>query len=113
MCWYKQLPQKKAPGEYRLIHHLSYPRGSSVNEGIPVSVHYASFDSAVAMVARCGRGALLGKCDIKSAFRRMPIHPTNFDRLGFQFGGSIFIDMAPHLKSLARSWNGLSIREQA
>lgn len=26
---------KKAPGEYRLIHHLSFPLGSSVNDGIP------------------------------------------------------------------------------
>ncbi|XP_053139324.1 spermatogenesis-associated protein 7 homolog [Hemicordylus capensis] len=26
---------KKAPGEYRLIHHLSFPHGSSVNDGIP------------------------------------------------------------------------------
>lgn len=25
---------KKTPGEFRLIHHLSYPRGSSVNDGI-------------------------------------------------------------------------------
>ena len=24
---------KKAPGEYRLIHHLSFPRGASVNDG--------------------------------------------------------------------------------
>ena len=26
---------KKSPGEFRLIHHLSYPAGSSVNDGIP------------------------------------------------------------------------------
>ena len=25
---------KKAPGEFRLIHHLSFPKGSSVNDGI-------------------------------------------------------------------------------
>ena len=25
---------KKTPGEFRLIHHLSYPRGYSVNDGI-------------------------------------------------------------------------------
>ncbi|XP_067044266.1 uncharacterized protein, partial [Acropora muricata] len=25
---------KKTPGEFRLIHHLSYPKGSSVNDGI-------------------------------------------------------------------------------
>ena len=25
---------KKTPGEFRHIHHLSYPKGSSVNDGI-------------------------------------------------------------------------------
>lgn len=33
---------KKVPGEFRLIHHLSFPKGSSVNDGIPpenTSVH--------------------------------------------------------------------------
>ena len=25
---------KKVPGEFRLFHHLSYPKGSSINDGI-------------------------------------------------------------------------------
>ena len=25
---------KKSPGEFRLIHHLSFPKGASVNDGI-------------------------------------------------------------------------------
>ena len=42
---------KKAPGEFRLIHHLSFPKGSSVNDDIPpppehTSVHYATIDGA-------------------------------------------------------------------
>ena len=45
---------KKAPGEYRLlIHHLSFPRGASVNDGISTedaSVQYARVDDAVAMI---------------------------------------------------------------
>lgn len=88
---------KKVPGEYRLIHHLSYPHGDSVNDGIRdelASVHYASFDDAVAMVASCGKSALMGKCDIKSAFRLLPIHPDDFNLLGFSFQGSIYVDMA-------------------
>lgn len=43
------------------------------------------------MVARCGKGALMGKC--KSAFPLFPIHPADFDLLVFQFGGSILVDM--------------------
>ena len=40
---------KKVPGQYRLIHHLTHPKGSSVNDFIDKafsSVHYASFDDA-------------------------------------------------------------------
>ncbi|XP_053140582.1 uncharacterized protein LOC128340004 [Hemicordylus capensis] len=88
---------KKAPGEYRLIHHLSYPRGDSVNDGIPAdlcSVRYTSFDEAVAMIRGCGPRALMAKCDIESAFRLLPVHPDDFDLLGFAFKGGFYIDRA-------------------
>jgi hypothetical protein len=36
--------RKRKPGKLRMINHLSWPRGSSVNDGIPdVEVHI-SFD---------------------------------------------------------------------
>ena len=41
---------KKAPGEFRLIHNLSHPRGTSVDDVIPqelCSVKYASLDFAI------------------------------------------------------------------
>ena len=41
---------KKAPNEFRLIHRLSYPKGSSVNDSIPdecSSVHYATISDAI------------------------------------------------------------------
>ncbi|KAM3929144.1 LOW QUALITY PROTEIN: uncharacterized protein RB166_006928 [Leptodactylus fuscus] len=77
------IPKKEA-GKFRLIHHLSYPRGSSVNEGIPredVSVSYVSFDKAVALL-RAGPGALMAKSDIESAFRLLPVHPECYHLLG-------------------------------
>ncbi|XP_070586874.1 uncharacterized protein [Erythrolamprus reginae] len=88
---------KRAAGEFRLIHHLSFPPGNSVNDHIPddlCSVRYTSFDTAVSVVRECGPGALMGKCDIKSAFRLLPIHPEDFDLLGFQFEGGFFVDRA-------------------
>ncbi|XP_070586420.1 uncharacterized protein [Erythrolamprus reginae] len=88
---------KRAAGEFRLIHHLSFPPGNSVNDHIPddlCSVRYTSFDTAVSVVRECGPGALMGKCDIKSAFRLLPIHPEDFDLLGFQFEGGGFVDRA-------------------
>ena len=44
------------------------------------------------MVAKLGQGALLGKMDIKSAFRLLPINPSDFELLGFQLGDYFFYD---------------------
>lgn len=88
---------KKTPGEYRLIHHLSYPRGSSVNDAIPpelCTVKYASFDHAVGLVRACGADALMAKSDIQSAFRLLPVHPNDFCLLGFKFNGAWYVDKA-------------------
>ena len=44
---------KKAQGEFRLINHLSYPEGVSVNDDIPqklCTMHSTSFDEVVCMV---------------------------------------------------------------
>lgn len=79
---------KKAPGEFCIIHNLSYPRGTSVNDATPqelCSVTYVSFDQAVKRIRGSGRGALLAKCDIESAFRLLPVHPEDFHWLGFKF----------------------------
>ncbi|KAM4013494.1 LOW QUALITY PROTEIN: uncharacterized protein ACNLHF_003571 [Anomaloglossus baeobatrachus] len=86
---------KKEPGKFRLIHHLSYPRGRSVNDGIPAelcSVVYTSFDEATKWVKRCGRGALLAKTDIESAFRLLPVHPDCVRLLGCCWEGGYFVD---------------------
>lgn len=87
---------KKAEGKFRLIHHLSYPSGSSVNDGIDREesrVHYASFDRALQLVRAVGQSALLAKADIESAFRLLPVHPDCFHLLGCYFQGSYFFDM--------------------
>ena len=50
---------KKTPGEFRLIHHLSYPRGSFVNDGISpdhTSVSYATIADATGHIKAAGRG---------------------------------------------------------
>ena len=65
------LVPNKAPGEFRLIHHLSFPEVSSVNDGIPQelsSVHYATIDDAVKKISSLGAGCFLAKTDIKSGF---------------------------------------------
>ena len=91
------LVPKREPGEYRLIHHLSFPSGDSVNDFIDpdlCSVQYTSFDEAVHLVQDLGRACLLGKSDIKSAFRLLPVSPQFFDQLGFKFDGKFYFDKA-------------------
>ena len=59
---------KKSPGDFRLIHHLSYPTGSSINDGIIpdlASVSYCSFDDAITALLKHGKGALMCKTDIE------------------------------------------------
>jgi len=85
----------KKTGGIRLITHLSYPPMQSVNDFIDerfTSVKYSSFDNAVSMVQKLGKGAKLAKMDIKSAFRLLPVNPGEFDLLGFKIENEIYID---------------------
>ena len=70
---------------------------SSINDSIDPSyceVTYASFDVAVRIVASAGPGALMAKADIQSAFRLLPIHPSDFELLGIKVAGQFFVDKA-------------------
>ena len=79
---------KKNPGEFRMIHHLSFLRnsGASINENIAeefISVSYASIQDAISKIKTLGKGCLLAKTDVRSALRIVPIHPSNYPLLGF------------------------------
>lgn len=83
---------KREPNQIRLIHHLSYLKGGSVNDAIDpalCSVSYATFDEAVRWVQWFGRGVLMEKTDIESAFRLLPVHPDSLVT-GLLLGGRIF-----------------------
>ena len=89
------LVPKKEPGEFRMIHHLSYPNGDSVNDQIDpnkCTVKYAKFDDAITLVQLKGKNCLLAKCDVKSAFRLLPIHPNDFELVGFKKDGQYYAD---------------------
>ena len=82
----------KAEGLWRLITHLSYPENKSVNSFIDpeeCTVVYTSLDEVLQEIAKMGKGTLLAKMDIKSAFRLMIINPGDFDLLGFKFKATI------------------------
>ena len=86
---------KKTPGEFRLIHHLSYPRGSSVNDGISpdhTSVSYATISDAIRHIKAAGRGCFLAKTDVKNAFRIIPIRPLDYNLLGMRWRNLYYYD---------------------
>lgn len=77
---------KKEPNSFCLIHHLSFPAGSFLNDIIdPIfsSVTYASFDEGVLKICLLGKSAFVAKADIKSSFRLLPIYHSAFNSLGF------------------------------
>ena len=89
------LQPKRQPGEFRLIHHLSYPKGSSVNDAIPrefASVNYATIDDAILAIKTLGRGCFMSKTDIKSAFRIIPINPKDYPLMGLYHKGKYYFD---------------------
>ena len=92
------LVPKKEPGKFRLIHDLSYPKfqlGQSVNsniEGEYSVVSYDDLDFAIYIIQHYGQGAQVAKMDIESAYRIIPIHPTDFKLLGFTWEGKYYFD---------------------
>ena len=89
------LHPKKEPGQFRLIHDSSQPSGKSVNDGIArdkASVKYQTVEDAVKLIVSAGRGSYLAKSDIKSAFRLIPIHPSEYHLLGFRWLGQYYYD---------------------
>ncbi len=64
------LIEKKKKGSYRLIHNLSYPDGSSVNDHISKfkgSVRYQRLDNAIDTILKLGAGCVLSKTDLEHA----------------------------------------------
>lgn len=86
---------KKAQNEFRMIQHLSFPEGDSVNDFISkedTSVQYASVDDAIHIIKVLGRDCAMAKCDVRSAFRIMPLHPTEYNLFGIYWRGEYYYD---------------------
>ena len=88
---------KAESGKWRLILDLSSPRGKSVNDGIArdlCSLSYVSVDDIATRVLELGRGALVAKFDLKSAYRHIPVHPDDRRLLGMDWNGELYLDAA-------------------
>ena len=81
---------------WRTIFDLSSPDGHSVNDDIPKeygTIIYETLDNAIRLIAQAGRGAVMMKRDLKSAFRHVPINPCDYWLLVFEWQGKFYVDM--------------------
>ena len=88
---------KSEPGKWRLIVDLSSPCGNSVNDGINkewCSLSYISVDDVAARIVSLGKGALMAKFDLKSAYRQIPVYPDDRWLLGMEWKGQLYVDTA-------------------
>ena len=88
---------KKHSSDWRTIFHLSYPKHhpTSVNAHISpdeYSLHYITVDNAVSIIQKLGQGCFMSKLDIKSAFRNIPVHPSDWELLGMKWNGLYYFD---------------------
>ena len=89
------IPKGHGTGKWRLITDLSFPPERSVNDGIdPVlcSLSYLSVEQVSKIAARLGRGALLAKMDIESAYRLIPVHPQDRPLQAMQWRERVYIN---------------------
>ena len=89
------LVPKKKPGEFRIIHDLSFPKGDSVNSHIQhqdSAVQYETLDVCLEIIQSIGKGCLVSKADLENAFRIIPIHPKDVRLFGFHWNGKYYFD---------------------
>ena len=107
------IPKGHNTGKWRLITDLSYPHGQSVNDGIDpslCSLMYATVDEVAEIVVKLGRGALLSKVDIESAYRLIPVHPQDRPLQAMKWDNHIYVDpMLPFgLRSAPKIFNAVA-----
>ena len=87
--------------ERRIIVDLSWPAGTSVNDGISsssylgedVSLTYPTVDSIASLIWSAGAGCLLYKRDLKRAYRQFPVDPLDYPLLGYCWKHSLYFDL--------------------
>jgi hypothetical protein len=84
------VPKKES---WRLINDLSSPHLNSVNDGIyHMPTKWQLIHHALQLMSGMGRGCHLAKMDVKSAYRLLPIHPTDWHLFGCVIENLLFID---------------------
>ena len=92
------IPKKGQPGKWHLIVDLSSPgRFPSVNDGInpdEFTLHYLAVDQIICLVSCLGKGTLMAKFDVESAYHNVPVHPSDRFLLGMKWCDQYSVDLA-------------------
>ena len=91
---------KKDFTSHCIVMDLSFPLGTSVNDGIPkrhflddpFQLHLPGIDFFVALIQKFGKGCLLFKKDLRCAYCQLPVDPCNYHYLGYSFEDLLFFD---------------------
>ena len=90
---------KKEPNKYRLIHHLSYPKGISVNNHIlpeMKSVNITRIDDAISTIKPYDSPVYMAKCDIEMAYSNLPLSPSEYHTFGIFWNGVYYFGKYTH-----------------
>ena len=74
-----------------------YPCGSSVNDYISEKtslVRYASISEAITVIRTLRAACFMAKTDMKSAFRIIAIHPSDFPLLDMKWDSQFYYDVS-------------------
>ena len=83
---------KKDSNKRRIILDLSFPLGSSVNDGInkdsycgePIKLTYPTIDTLAKRISEIGLSCRLWKKDMIRAFRQIPLCPREYSLIGYR-----------------------------
>lgn len=81
-------------GKWRLITDLSLSPGENVSDGIDsvfCSLSYTSVEQVAEVAARLGKGDLLAKIDIESAYCLIPVHPSDRPLRAIRWNGDMYM----------------------
>ena len=68
------------------------PFWNSVNDGIDVTLQYTSVEKVARAAQSLDKGALMVKVDIQSAYRLVPVHPSDWLLLGVRCYDACYVD---------------------
>ena len=86
--------------ERRVILDLSWPCGSSVNNGILsgyflgelLELSYPTIDAFVLAIVFLSLGCMLYKCDLCKVNHQFPIDPHDYHLLGYTWNSQVYFD---------------------